>query len=78
MAVKTGVVNTLPTNTGEVNATSLYQVNIGLVIVLVLAVNVAATFPQTDLFPLTVTSACMALGFTVTVMVLALAAEFSH
>ena len=77
-AVNTGVVNTLPTKATDVKAASLYQVNTGLVTVVLLAVNTAATFPQIDLDPVTVTSACTALGFTTTVIGFAVTAVFSH
>ena len=78
LAVNTGVVKTLPTNATDVKAASLYQVNTGLVTVVLLAVNTAATFPQIDLDPFTDTSACTAREFTTIVTGLAFAAEFSH
>ena len=78
LAVNTGVVNTLPTNATDVKAASLYQVNTGLVTVVLFAVNTAATFPQIDVDPVTVISVCIALGFTTTVFGFAVTAVFPH
>ena len=78
MAFNTGVVNTLPVNTTDVKAASLYQVNTGLVTVVLLAVNTVATLPQIDLNPFTVISACTARGLMIMVTGFAPAAVFSH
>ena len=53
LAVNAGVVNTAPTNATSVKVALVYQVNTGLVTVVLLAVNTAADPPQTFVEPFT-------------------------
>ena len=78
LAVKTGVVNVAPTDATLVKAASLYQVNTGLVTVVLLAVKIVLALLQTEVVPLATISLATALGFTVTVTAFALADVFSH
>ncbi|MNQ75616.1 hypothetical protein D3C85_904190 [compost metagenome] len=76
--LNTGDTNTGPVNTTVVKVASLYQVNTGLVTVVLVAAKVAAVFAQTEVEPFTVISVATAIGLTVTVTALAFAALFSH
>ncbi|MNQ87404.1 hypothetical protein D3C85_1026260 [compost metagenome] len=77
-AVSTGS-NTGPVNTAFVKAASLYQVNTGLVTVVLLAVNFAFVPAQNGAsLPVMATSAAVAGGFTVIVTTLALAGSLGH
>ena len=78
LEVNTGVVNEAPVNTTLVSAASLYQVNTGLIIVVLEAVNVVPEPLHIDVVPVVVISLATALGFTIIVTALALAAVFSH
>ncbi|MNI31578.1 hypothetical protein D3C85_754720 [compost metagenome] len=60
-----GVLNTAPTLTTCVKAASLYQVNTGLVTVVLAAVNTAVPEAHNEVVPVTVTSAAVADGLTV-------------
>ena len=73
------MLNTGPVNTAVVSAASLYQVNTGLVTVVLLAVNFAEVPEQKGTSaPLTAMSEASAGGLTVTVTTLAFAVVFSH
>ena len=78
LADNTGVVNTAPVNTTLLSAASLYQVNTGLVTVVLDAVNVVPEPLHIDVVPVVVISLANAIGFTIIVTGLALAAVFSH
>ena len=78
MADNTGVVNTAPVNTTLLSAASLYQVNTGLVTVVLDAVKVVPEPLHIDVVPVVVISLATAIGFTMIVTGLALAAAFSH
>ena len=78
LAVNTGVLKIGPTKATLVNEASLYQVNIGLVTVVELALSVTEPDPQTNAGADKVISAAVAASFTFTVITLAVAAELSH
>ena len=78
VVVKTGVLKVAPTKATEVKAASLYQVKVGLVTVVELALMVAVPEPQIKVGADKVISAAVAASFTFTVITLALAAELSH
>ena len=67
-----------PTKATVVKAASVYQVNTGLVTVVLDAVNVVPEPLHIDVVPVVVRSLATAIGFTVIVTALALAAVFSH
>ncbi|MNR00424.1 hypothetical protein D3C85_1161950 [compost metagenome] len=71
--------NTGPVKATSVRSASLYQVNTGLVTVVLLAVNLAFVPAQNGvLFPAIAISAAVAGGFTVIVTTLALAGSLGH
>ena len=71
------MLNVAPTNATEVKAASLYQVNTGLVTVVLVATN-AADEPAQIEASLAVTSLALATVVTIIATAFALAAEFSH
>ena len=71
------MLNVAPTNATEVKAASLYQVNTGLVTVVLVATN-AADEPAQIEASLAVTSLALATGVTVTIIALPFPAAFSH
>ena len=75
--VNAGVLKVAPVNTGIVKAASLYQVNTGLVTVVVLAAK-PADEPAQMLASAAVTSVTEATGLTTTFTDLAVATLFSH
>ena len=77
MAVRTGVLKLAPTKATEVKAASLYQVNVGLLTVVVAAVNVALD-PAQIVASVAVTSPAPAIGVTVSATAKALPEAFSH
>ena len=78
LLVNAGVVNEAPVNTTVESAALLYQVNTGLITVVLVAVSVVVPLVQIVVEPDTATSVDTALGLTITVTVLALAELFSH
>ena len=78
VAVNTGVVNIGPVKATLVNEASLYQVKIGLVTVVELALITAVPDPHTIAGLDKVISAAVAPAFTVTVTTFAFATELSH
>lgn len=78
LAVNVGVVKTAPTKATSVKVALVYQVNTGLVTVVLLAVNTAADPPQIFVEPFTIISVATAIGLTLMVTVAAFAALFSH
>ena len=77
-AVNVGVVNTAPTKATLVKVALVYQVNTGLVTVVLLAVSTAADPPQIFVDPFTTISLATAIGLTLMVTVAAFTAELSH
>ena len=77
VAVNTGVVNDEPTKATVVKAASLYQVNVGLVTVVVVAVSVVFD-PEQIVASAAVISEAVATGLTVIVTTLAVPGAFSH
>ena len=77
VVVKTGVLKVAPTKATEVKAASLYQVKIGLVTVVVAAVNVVLD-PVQIVASVAVTSPAPAIGVTVSTTAKALPEAFSH
>ena len=72
-----GVLNVAPTKATDVSVASVYQVNIGLVTVVVLATN-AAEVPWQMLASFAETSATLAIGVTVSATAKAPPDAFSH
>ena len=77
VVVKTGVLKVTPTKATEVKAASLYQVKVGLVTVVVAAVNVALD-PAQIVASVAARSPAPAIGVTVSTTAKALPEAFSH
>ncbi|MNI31579.1 hypothetical protein D3C87_1346990 [compost metagenome] len=78
VALSAGVTKLAPVFTTVVKAASLYQVNTGLVTVVLVAVKVTVEPPQMVLVPVKLISVGPATGLTVTVTSFALPGLFAH